>query len=141
VIISFKNKTSLSLPQCITPQFCSSIATSKLFTLPIGHTNIISLTGSRTDADDSMRDLTIEKRNCRFADESEGLKVHQNYSFTSCMFECSLSFAQNELLKTNQTMEACVPWFFPPPDDSNVMCDPWETMAFLDLMDRVTDDE
>ncbi len=57
------------------------------------------------------------------------------------MFECSLIFAQDELLNTNQITEACVPWFFPPPDDSNVMCDPWETMAFLDMMDRVTDDK
>jgi hypothetical protein len=57
------------------------------------------------------------------------------------MFECSLIFAQEELLNTNVITEACVPWFFPPPDDLNVMCDPWETKLFLDLMDRVTDDK
>ncbi len=119
----------------------SSVKSTNFLIYQIGHTNIISLTGSRTDADESLRDLTIEKRKCRFSDESEDLKVHRLYSFTSCMFECSLLFAQDELLRTNVITEACVPWFFPPPDDSNVMCDPWETMAFLDLMDRVTDDK
>ena len=101
---------------------------------------MISLTGSRTDADDSLKDLTVEERNCKFADESSDLKIHKIYSFTSCMFECSLIFAQEELLRKELVPEACMPWFFPPPDDSDVMCDPWETLDFIAQMDNVTDD-
>jgi hypothetical protein len=62
--------------------------------LKTGHSNVVSLSALQIDADDNMRDLSLEDRNCRFPDENKDLKIHKIYSFTSCVFECQLLYAQ-----------------------------------------------
>ena len=53
----------------------------------------------------SMKSLSPSKRGCRFPEESETLSFHKNYSRTSCVFECGLKRAKDEL--------QCIPWYLP----------------------------
>ena len=53
----------------------------------------------------SMESLSPAKRGCRFQEESETLSFHKHYSRTSCVFECTLKKAMEEL--------KCVPWYLP----------------------------
>jgi hypothetical protein len=64
------------------------------FEIRPGHKNIIALTGSRVDADDSLRSLSPDDRKCLFNDENTDMKLHKNYTYSNCMFECSLLYAQ-----------------------------------------------
>ena len=52
-----------------------------------------------------MKSLPPSKRGCRFPEESETLSFHKNYSRTSCVFECGLKRAKDEL--------QCIPWYLP----------------------------
>jgi len=67
------------------------------FEIRPGHNNIVALTGSQIDADPSLRDLAISDRQCLFPDENTGMKLHKNYTYMNCVFECSLLFAQEKL--------------------------------------------
>ncbi len=101
------------------------------FEIKPGHHNMISLTALKVDADDSMYDLDIKARNCRFYEESSELKLYKNYTYTNCLFECSL-------LTANQKY-GCSPWYFPSTDDIINICDPWTAKEFLDYMNSIKD--
>ena len=97
-----------------------------------GYNNIITLSSSKVDADESMRELNIEDRYCLFPEENEGLKIHKQYSYLNCKFECNLFYAQAEVLKIHNT--SCLPWFFPTSNDDSVqMCSPWESYEFFQI--------
>ena len=36
---------------------------------------------------EDLRGISIEKRNCRFEDEAENMKIFQSYSQSACEFE------------------------------------------------------
>ena len=111
---AFRVSTSSTKPSAAPPRawpFCPSVSqphlhqhrpcTSRYVPGPIGH-YLCSGTGSWPL---SMETLSPAKRGCRFQDESEGLLFHKHYSRTSCVFECSLKKAADEL--------QCVPWYLP----------------------------
>jgi len=104
------------------------------FDIKPGQSNTVTLSGYRIDADESLRSLTIEERNCRFSDENSGLKIHKEYSYTNCIFECSLDFAKNKLKIEKELADACIPWYFPSSDDTITVCNPWDAIDFLELM-------
>jgi hypothetical protein len=115
------------------------------FEIKPGHNNIISLTGSRIDADDSLKDLAVTERKCKFSTENSDMKIHKNYTYQNCIFECSLLYALNQMSNAtvagNDSM-ACVPWFFPSPVSTNIpVCDPWQSVNFFGFMALVPDDE
>ena len=77
----------------------------------------------KIDADDNMRQLDVEERQCIFYDESSSLRIYQNYTYENCIFECSLLAAH--------AIFNCTPWYFPTSDDNIKICSPWETQDFL----------
>ena len=85
------------------------------FDIRPGQSNSVILSGSRIDADQNLRSLNVRDRNCRFSDESEDLKFYKEYSYTNCIFECSLIFAKNKLKLEKNLTDACIPWYFPSP--------------------------
>ena len=114
----------------------------KGFVVRPGHENLVAMTAVNTIADEAIRDVLPEKRNCYFQDEYK-LDMYQLYSQSGCIFECKMRIGQSK------TEGGCTPWFYPtrgelsPVDyqnkltyitnivsDSN-MCDPWQTQVFL----------
>ena len=63
------------------------------FEIAPGHVNAISISGIKVDADDDMKDLDVSERKCLFAHENYDLQVFKEYSYSNCIFECSLNFA------------------------------------------------
>jgi len=100
-----------------------------------GHRNIITLTATKIDAEPGLEDLDITKRNCRFPYETDVMKIHKHYSFDNCIFECALLFAQSK------SVNGCIPWYFPSAGDEILICDPWETVEFLNDMANVPEEK
>jgi hypothetical protein len=100
-----------------------------LMTLTTGHHNIIALTASRVDADDSMRQLEKTERNCIFNDESSFLRLFKSYTYTNCLFECSLIKAEEKY--------KCIPWYFPIYYEPTKICNPWEAQKFFEDMNNI----
>jgi len=63
------------------------------FEIKPGHLNSISVTGTMVEADDSMKDMDVNDRRCLFSHETSGLHILKEYSYSNCMFECSLFYA------------------------------------------------
>jgi len=97
-----------------------------------GYNNIITLTSSIMVADESMKSLNKQDRNCLFPEENDILSLHKKYTYLNCKFECALNYTQSVIaLKYNKT---CYPWFFPTPNDSISICDPWQSSDFFQIM-------
>jgi hypothetical protein len=101
------------------------------FEIRAGQTNIIALSSTQIEADDSLRNLNPTDRNCHFSDEVTDMKIHRQYSYFNCILECSMFHA---LDNNNNT---CVPWFMPSVNTTITICDPWATEKFLEDMSVV----
>ena len=86
------------------------------------------------DADDNLKDLQPETRNCLFADETENVRLHREYRQDNCFFECSLVFAQNQMLEKFNMTKACTPWNFPIINEEHSACNPWENQEISTIM-------
>ena len=75
-----------------------------------------------TIADEAIRDVSPNKRNCYFQDEFQ-LEMYSLYSQSGCIFECKMRLGKS------RTVGGCTPWFYPSADTN--MCDPWQTQIFL----------
>ena len=111
------------------------------FVIKPGHNNIIALTGTEIKADDTLRELSQDSRQCLFPDENSTMKIYHNYTYSNCIFECSLLYAKDKLAQTYNLSTPCMPWFFPSANDSIAICGPWESVDFLDLMNNDIPDE
>ncbi len=58
-----------------------------------------------TECDDSVRDLDLADRNCRFPDETDGLTLFKRYSKNNCLLECWVLAASDRC--------NCTPWDYP----------------------------
>ena len=105
------------------------------FEIKAGYNNIVSLTATKVDADDDMRNLALSDRNCLFPDENVDMKIFKKYSYQNCMFECSLYYG----LKMNN--DTCLPWFLPSTNATITICDPWQAQKFLQVMVTEIPDE
>lgn len=74
-------------------------------TIKPGYHTIWKVQAMEIVASNDLHRLDMEKRNCRFGDEIEGLKLFKVYSQTSCEFEC-------RVLKAAE-MCRCYPWHVP----------------------------
>ena len=117
----------------IAPTSDFPLTSQKGFEVKAGHKNLIALSATKIDADDGIRNIEPVRRNCRFPDESEDLKLHKKYSQANCFLECALFYAQDKL---KETSHACTPWFFPFSDEGHVMCDPWEATELVHIMEH-----
>ena len=89
-----------------------------------GYEHFLSVSSSVVSAND-IRGLSPQARNCYFSDEGS-LLYYKDYTFSNCMFECSIKAAQ-ALLK-------CSLWFLPHPSGM-VICDPWSGFRFSGILE------
>ena len=109
------------------------------FQIKPGHLNAITISGSRIDAEDDMKTMNVNDRSCMFSDENNALQIHQSYTYLNCIFECSLLYARQHV---DNDSVPCIPWFFPTPANLDLyVCNPWESVKFLEAMNQVPDHE
>ena len=111
------------------------------FEIKPGHNNIIALTGTEITAKESLRDLPIHSRNCLFEDENSKMRIHKSYTYSNCIFESALFFAQEMVTQKYNMSIPCMPWFFPSADESITICGPWESKDFQEYMASDIPDE
>ena len=109
----------------------------KGFLIRPGHWNTAALSAIKIDAEESIRKIVPEKRNCYFPDENKIMKLHKHYSQANCILECSLIYAQAQMKNSSSRSNVCTPWFFPLEEvDGYESCTPWEIKSILDGMER-----
>ncbi len=99
-----------------------------------GHENMVSLKATKVTSAEDLANIDPVKRQCYFEHEKE-LELHQKYSQSNCMLECSLHYS---LQKMNGS---CIPWYFPIRNNTLQMCDPWVAFEFADHIRDVPDSE
>ena len=104
------------------------------FELRPGHNNIVTISAKIITCDEGLRGLDAQERNCKFEEENSKLKFYQNYTQTNCLLECSLLFAQKNVLNKYPNLQPCMPWFFPSTDIAPFACDPWIAAEMYELM-------
>ena len=77
-----------------------------------GERTAVRVTGSLIRGEDTLSQLDIDKMNCKFSFEKEGVDVLANYSTAGCFFEC--------LLKKSRETCNCTPWNYPHPAGCNI---------------------
>ena len=101
------------------------------FQIKAGHFNLVGLSATKISASPDIKALNPKARNCRFPDESSGMKIHKVYSQANCLLECSLFYAEEKL------GSKCFPWYFPTYKKSSSICSPWETANFTKYFNNV----
>ena len=104
------------------------------FELRPGHNNIVTISAKIITCDEGLQGLNAQERNCKFEEENSKLKFYQNYTQTNCLLECSLLFAQKNVLNKYPNLQTCMPWFFPSTDIAPFACDPWIAAEMYELM-------
>ena len=107
------------------------------FDIRPGHNNLVSISATVVNADDSIRNLDPIARDCHFEDENENLLLYKNYIQSNCLFECFFSFAQKAQKSRNVKYNYCIPWFFPTAEKLPTICDSWEAVELFNLMTNV----
>ena len=110
-----------------------------------GREHFVQLSSYIISADDDIKSISPEKRECFFPDESH-LTLYKTYSFINCDMECKILQVESEL--------GCVPWFLPKgiktmflifqltncivfKGDESSICDPWTAFMFQKQMEKV----
>jgi hypothetical protein len=99
-----------------------------------GNKNIITLTSTKIDANYNIRSLNETERGCLLPEENLNLKLHKNYSYFNCKFECRLRYTMDKFY--SKYRKICFPWYIPPPNDSIAICDPWTSSDFYQIMSK-----
>jgi hypothetical protein len=111
------------------------------FDIKPGHQNLVAISATIIDSDDSINSIPPQSRNCSFEWENSFLKIYKNYTQTNCIFECNFFYAQQFIKEKFQLSVGCVPWYFPSADDSPIICDPWLAVELTDVMSNVPDEK
>jgi hypothetical protein len=120
----------------IAPRSDFPLTFQKGFEVKPGHKNLIALTATKITASEDIRGIEPIRRNCRFADEAEELKLHKHYSQANCYLECALEYSQKKLKADLNDTHTCTPWFFPFTDAGHIMCDPWQQAKLIKIMEH-----
>lgn len=76
-----------------------------------GYDNLVSLSATAVTTDPDLQDVVSpDRRNCYFKDEYI-LETHLEYSQESCILECQVEFAKNNMAADGH--EDCIPWYLP----------------------------
>ena len=62
-----------------------------------GHNNFVGMKATKVTANENIRSIITQKRNCLFQDEMR-MNVHQNYSQSSCMFESKMEYTITKVI-------------------------------------------
>ena len=65
-----------------------------------GHNNFVGMKATKVTANENIRSIITQKRNCLFHDEMR-MNVHQNYSQSSCMFESKMEYTITKVIYIN----------------------------------------
>ena len=98
------------------------------------------MSATKISANENIRTLTPNERKCYFQEETELLKMHKTYSQSSCMLECSLKYAKETLKSEFNLNQSCMPWYFPSEEDHITMCNPWQTLDFMNYFTNIPED-
>ena len=90
-----------------------------------GTSTMITVTPTLYEANENLKSIPIEKRNCKLKFENT-LKLFKNYSKDGCIFECLIESAF-------ETMN-CIPWDYPKIDISQQTCSGGERRNFTKLL-------
>ena len=103
---------------------------------------MVQMTATLTSAnEDDLISIDPIKRSCYFKYEKE-LKFHKVYSQRNCIYEKSIEYASRELQKDMEDPNLlCVPYYFPLPNDSYVMCSPNEADLMTSWMEKVPEED
>ena len=96
-----------------------------------GHEHFISISNTILRADPEIRTIPAKKRNCYFPEEGN-LELYKFYTYSNCMFECSMKNAESVL--------GCLPWYLPS-NQNSTLCDPWSARNFSTMMGDVDDNQ
>lgn len=103
---------------------------------------MVALSATNIDASDELRSISPEDRNCLFPDETSLLSIHQTYSQTNCLLECTILYAQKSILAAYPNLtEPCIPWYLPFPKSTVPVCDPWMAVQFETIMSQNTTED
>ena len=106
----------------------------KGFQVRPGQNNMVAVSAVMIDADDDLRGINPEDRNCIFSDETAFIQLHKSYSQENCLFECSLFYAQTLVQKEENLTNVCTPWYFPFQDNNYVICNPFQNFRISEIM-------
>ena len=94
-----------------------------------GYKYVINVYPVEVKAKENLREVSIEKRTCRFHDEYDDIMEFFNfYSNSACKKEC--------MLKQAQSICGCTPWNMPFPPKSKTMCDLYGHTCFDKIMEQ-----
>ena len=72
--------------------------------IPLGHSTTFLLTPKAREIDESGKELTENKRDCRLDEDTDALDIFNVYTRTGCLFECKMKYAIS--------MCGCTPWYY-----------------------------
>ncbi len=93
---------------------------------------MVAISAVLVSSDNSLKLIEPKDRQCMYEEENTHLKIYKNYTQKNCYFECFYFIAQEFVKKKHNSTQACVPWFFPTPENSPLICSPWEAADFLE---------
>ena len=81
------------------------------FHIRTGHNNLIAIRATNVKASESLKDLSLTDRRCKFEHEIQNLTLYKKYSQTNCLLECFLLNALQQFVDSGK--RKCTPWYFP----------------------------
>ena len=107
---------------------------NKIINVPSGQITTIRINLSEQKSKESIRHLPIEKRGCRFSDESEILSSFKLYSKINCLLDCKMKIAESFC--------GCRPWDYPNPTDESKstgppICDYYGNSCFNSILANI----
>ncbi len=103
-----------------------------------GHNNIVAISATIVTAEESLRLMEPNERQCMYENENRNLSIHKYYSQSNCYFECFYYRAKEFVKIKYNTTRGCVPWYFPTPYDLPLFCNPWEAADFHEKLLNVS---
>ena len=73
--------------------------------VPMGKITTVRISFAQLQSEQSVRDVDIEKRDCRFKEENDDMSSIDRYSKINCLFDCTMEFAEKRC--------GCRPWDYP----------------------------
>jgi len=85
-----------------------------------GHNNLVGMSGTQVISDSSILGFDPIVRGCRLSTENF-LSLFPVYTYSNCIFECSLYKAQRKAAEDNNLTISGTPWFFPRKDNDTIV--------------------
>ena len=84
---------------------------NKIVSVATGHITTIKVKPSQQQSEDSIKELPVSDRKCRFEDENTDLSSMKTYTNVHCLLDCKMKFAEKVC--------GCRPWDYPDAEYEN----------------------